>query len=167
MQLLSSAAHLAVELFKRSAGINLEHISYKDSGKGTSDTLAGRILDNIMGLSTDPPLIRAGPLVPFAWTESARAPELPETPIFFEAGNKDVHLGLRFGLVGPAKIPADLVADLNQQLNAALTAPATIERLQNMRIAPLPGTMQAMNQLIAAEPPVYSKLAADTGIKLD
>ena len=165
--LLGSAAHLTVELFKRSAGINLEHIPYKDSGQGTNDTLAGRIPVNIMGISTALPHIRAGKLIPLAWTGSTRAPELPDTPTFVEAGYKDVHLGLWFGLVGPAKMPAELVAYLNQQLNIALAAPTTLERLQNMRIAPLPGTAQLMNQLMAAELPVYSKLAADTGIKLD
>lgn len=165
--LLGSAAHLTVELFKRSAGINLEHIPYKDSGQGTNDTLAGRIPVNIMGISTALPHIRAGKLVPMAWTGASRASELPDTPTFVEAGFKDVHLGLWFGLVGPAKMPADLVAYLNQQLNAALASPATVERLQNMRVAPLPGSAQAMSQLMASEQPVYSKLAADTGIKLD
>ena len=165
--LLGSAAHLTVELFKKSAGINLEHVPYKDSGQGTTDTLAGRIAVNIMGISTALPHIRAGRLAPLAWTGATRAPELPDTPTFVEAGYKDVHLGLWFGLVGPAKMPPDVVAYLNQQLNAALASPATLERLQNFRIAPLPGSMQAMNQLIAGEMPVYTKLAADTGLKLD
>ena len=165
--LLGSAAHLTVELFKKSAGINLEHVPYKDSGQGTTDTLAGRIAVNIMGISTALPHIRAGRLAPRAWTGATRAPELPDTPTFVEAGYKDVHLGLWFGLVGPAKMPPDVVAYLNQQLNAALASPATLERLQNFRIAPLPGSMQAMNQLIAGEMPVYTKLAADTGLKLD
>ncbi|MBL8385656.1 MAG: tripartite tricarboxylate transporter substrate binding protein [Burkholderiales bacterium] len=165
--LLGSAAHLTVELFKRSAGIALEHIPYKDSGQGTGDTLAGRIPVNIMGLSTALPHIRAGKLVPLAWTGARRPPELPETPTFVEAGYKDVHMGLWFGFVGPARLPASLVSHLNGRINAALAAPAVIERLGNLRIAPLPGDSQAMARLIAAELPVYAKLAADTGIRLD
>ncbi len=165
--LLGSAAHLTVELFKKSAGINLEHVPYKDSGQGTTDTLAGRIAVNIMGIATALPHIRAGRLVPLAWTGATRAPELPDTPTFVEAGYRDVHLGLWFGLVGPAKLPPDIASYLNQQLNAALANPATLERLQNFRIAPLAGSAQAMNQLIASELPVYTRLAADTGLKLD
>lgn len=165
--LLGSAAHLTVELFARNAGIKLQHIAYKDSGQGTTDTLAGRIPVNVMGISTALPHIRAGRLVPLAWTGARRAPELPDTPTFVEAGYKDVHMGLWFGFVGPAKMPADVVAYLNQQLNAALGAPAVLERLGAMSVAPMPGTAQAMSQLIATELPVYSKLAADTGIKLD
>ena len=165
--LIGSAAHLTVELFKRNAGIELNHVAYKDSGQGTTDTLTGTIPVNVMGISTALPHIRTGKLVPLAWTGTQRAPELPEVPTFVEAGFKDVHMGLWFALVGPARMPADQVAWLNAQLNASLNSPQVIERLKGYRIDPLPGTTAELSSLIGRELPQYFKLAADTGLKLD
>jgi len=165
--LLGSAAHLTVELFKRNAGIRLDHVAYKDAGQGTTDTLTGQIPVNVMGLATALPYIRAGKLVPLAWTGATRVPELPETPTFVEAGFKDVHLGLWFAVLGPARLPADVTTWLNQQVNAALASPQVQERLQTLRVVPQPGTVQQLAQTLAAELPVYARLAADTGIKLD
>jgi tripartite-type tricarboxylate transporter receptor subunit TctC len=165
--LIGSAAHLTVELFKRNAGIELNHVAYKDSGQGTTDTLTGTIPVNVMGISTALPHIRTGKLVPLAWTGTQRAPELPEVPTFVEAGFKDVHMGLWFALVGPARMPADQVAWLNAQLNASLNSPQVIERLKGYRIDPLPGTTVELSSLIGRELPQYFKLAADTGLKLD
>lgn len=165
--LIGSAAHLTVELFKRNAGIDLNHVAYKDSGQGTTDTLTGIIPINVMGISTALPHIRAGKLVPLAWTGTQRAPELPEVPTFVEAGFKDVHMGLWFALVGPARMPADQVNWLNAQLNAALAAPAVVERLKALRIDPLPGTVAQAVAVVSNEMPAYQKLAADTGLKLD
>jgi tripartite-type tricarboxylate transporter receptor subunit TctC len=165
--LLGSAAHLTVELFRTTAGIPLNHVAYKDATQGTSDTLSGRIPINIMGISTALPHIRAGKLVPLAWTGAKRAPELPDTPTFAEAGYPQVHLGLWFGYFGPAKLPAELVAYLNQQVNAALKAPAVAEKLGGMRIEPVGSTSRGLAELIAREEPVYAKVVREAGLKLD
>jgi len=165
--LLGSAAHLTVELFRTTAGIPLNHVAYKDATQGTGDTLSGRIPINVMGISTALPHIRAGKLVPLAWTGTKRAPELPDTPTFAEAGYPQVHLGLWFGFFGPAKMPAELVAYLNQQVNAALKAPAVAEKLGGMRIEPVGSTSQGLAELIAREEPVYAKVVREAGLKLD
>jgi tripartite-type tricarboxylate transporter receptor subunit TctC len=165
--LLGSAAHLTVELFKRNAGINLSHVAYKDSGQGTTDTLTGVIPVNVMGISTALPHIRTGKLVPLAWTGTQRAAELPDVPTFVEAGYKDVHMGLWFALVGPARMSADQVAWLNAQLNASLASPQVIERLKGYRIDPLPGSVADLTSVVGRELPQYLRLAADTGLKLD
>lgn len=165
--LLGSAAHLTVELFKRVAGIPLNHIAYKDSMQGTTDTLSGRIPVNIMGVSTALPHIRAGKLVALGWTGDQRLTSLPDTPTFVEAGFRDVHLGLWFGYFGPAKMPAPVVAYLNEHLNAALKSPAVSERLGGLTIQPLGGSPAKLAETMAAEQPVYARIAADTGLKLD
>ena len=165
--LIGSAAHLTVELFRTTAGIPLNHVAYKDSTQGTADTLLGRIPINIMGISTALPHIRAGKLVPLAWTGAKRAPELPDTPTFVEAGFKEVHMGLWFAYLGPAKLPAPIVGWLNQQVNAALKVPALIEKLGAMSIDTLGGSAQRLADTIAREQPVYAKVVAEAGIKLD
>ncbi len=165
--LIGSAAHLTVELFRTTAGIPLNHVAYKDASQGTTDTLSGRIAVNIMGISTALPHIRAGKIVPLAWTGSRRAAQLPDTPTFAEAGYPQVHLGLWFGYFGPAKLPADIAAYLNQQINAALKAPEVTGKLAGMSIEPAGSTAQALAELIAREQPIYAKVVAAAGIKLD
>lgn len=165
--LIGSAAHLTVELFRTTAGIPLNHVAYKDASQGTTDTLSGRIAVNIMGISTALPHIRAGKIVPLAWTGARRAPALPDTPTFAEAGYPQVHLGLWFGYFAPARLPADLTAYLNQQINEALKAPAVVEKLGGMSIEPAGSTAQALAELIAHEQPIYAKVVAAAGIKLD
>jgi tripartite-type tricarboxylate transporter receptor subunit TctC len=165
--LIGSAAHLTVELFRTTAGIPLNHVAYKDASQGTGDTLSGRIPVNVMGISTALPHIRAGKIVPLAWTGAKRAPELPDTPTFAEAGYPQVHLGLWFGFFGPAKIPAELVIYLNQQINAALKAPAVTEKLGGMRIEAVGSTPQELAALVAREEPVYAKVVREAGLKLD
>ena len=165
--LIGSAAHLTVELFKRNAGIALNHVAYNNSGQGITDTVAGLIPVNVMGISTALPYIQSGKLVPLAWTGTERAPELPDTPTFVQAGFKDVHMGLWFALVGPAGLPADMVTWLNGQLNASLRSSAVTERLKSLRIDPQPGSIRDLTALVERELPEYQKLAAETGLKLD
>jgi tripartite-type tricarboxylate transporter receptor subunit TctC len=165
--LIGSAAHLTVELFKRNAGIALNHVAYSNSGQGVTDTVAGLIPVNVMGISTALPYIQSGKLLPLAWTGSQRAPELPNTPTFVEAGFKDVHMGLWFALVGPAGLAPDVVKWLNDQLNASLRSPAVLDRLNSLRITPQPGSVADLGDVVATELPQYRKLAAETGLRLD
>ena len=165
--LIGSAAHLTVELFKRNAGIALNHVAYNNSGQGVTDTVAGLIPINVMGISTALPYIQSGKLVPLAWTGTQRAPELPNTPTFVQAGFKDVHMGLWFALVGPAGLSADVVNWLNGQLNASLKSAAVTDRMKSLRIDPLPGSVADLTSLIASELPQYQKLAAETGLRLE
>jgi tripartite-type tricarboxylate transporter receptor subunit TctC len=165
--LIGSAAHLTVELFKRNAGIALNHVAYSNSGQGVADTVAGLVPVNVMGLSTALPYIQSGKLVPLAWTGRERPPELPTTPTFVEAGFKDVHMGLWFALVGPGGLRPDVVNWLNGQLNASLRSPAVLDRMNALRVAPQPASVADLVGLVATELPQYQKLAAETGLRLD
>jgi tripartite-type tricarboxylate transporter receptor subunit TctC len=165
--LIGSAAHLTVELFRTEAALRLNHIPYKDAGQGTSDTLAGRIPVNIMGKSTALPFIRKGELVALAFTGAARAPELPNVPTFAEAGYPKVHLGLWFGLLGPAGMPKAQVDYLSRELAAALKAPEVLKRLADLGVDPLDGQAKTMADTMQREEPIYRKVVNDAGIKVD
>jgi tripartite-type tricarboxylate transporter receptor subunit TctC len=165
--LIGSAAHLTVELFKRVADIPLNHVPYKDSSQGTSDTLAGRIAVNIMGKSTAIPYINTKQLVPLAFTGSKRAPELPNVPTFAEAGYPQVHLGLWFGLFGPAQMPVDQVAYLARELAAALKSPELVKRFDDLGVDPLDGSSKTLADAVEREEPIYRKVVMDAGIQAD
>ena len=165
--LIGSAAHLTVELFRSEAAIALNHIPYKDAGQGTADTLAGRIPVNIMGKSTALPFIRKGELVGLAFTGGKRAPELPEVPTFAEAGYPKVHLGLWFGLLGPAKMAPAQVDYLSRELAAALRSPEVLQRFAALGVDALDGQPRTLAETMAREEPVYRKVVTDAGIKAD
>ena len=165
--LIGSAAHLTVELFRTTAALPLNHIPHKDAGQGTADTLAGRIPINIMGKSTALPFIRKGDLVPLAFTGAARAPELPNVPTFAEAGYPKVHLGLWFGLFGPARMSPAQVDYLSRELAAALKSPEVVKRLADLGVDPLDGATKALADAVQREEPIYRKVVNDAGIKLD
>ena len=165
--LIGSAAHLTVELFKREAGIPLNHIPYKDSSQGTSDTLAGRIPVNIMGKSTAIQFINTKQLTPLAYTGSARAPELPQVPTFAEAGYPGVHLGLWFALFGPAQMAPAQVEYLSRQLAQALKSPEVLKRLGDLGVDALDGSSKTLATAVEREEPIYRKVVMDAGIKAD
>lgn len=165
--LIGSAAHLTVELFRTESGLPLNHIPYKDAGQGTADTLAGRIPINIMGKSTALPFIRKGELVALAFTGARRAPELPDVPTFAEAGYPNVHLGLWFGLFGPAKMAPAQLEYLSRELAAALKSPEVRKRLGDLGVDPLDGVAKTLADTMVREEPIYRKVVNDAGIKAD
>jgi len=165
--LIGSAAHLTVELFRTEAALRLNHIPYKDAGQGTSDTLAGRIPVNIMGKSTALPFIRKGELVALAFTGASRAPELPDVPTFAEAGYPKVHLGLWFGLFGPAGMAPAQVDYLSRELAAALKSPEVVKRLADLGVDPLDGVAKTLADAVQREEPIYRKVVNDAGIKAE
>lgn len=165
--LIGSAAHLTVELFKREAGIPLNHVPYKDSSQGMSDTLGGRIPVNIMGKSTAIQHINTNKLVPLAYTGAKRAPELPNVPTFAEAGYPGVHLGLWFALFGPAKMPPAQVEYLSKQIVEALKSPEVMKRFADLGVDPLDGSSEALADAVEKEEPIYRKVVSDAGISAD
>ncbi|HYF18013.1 MAG TPA: tripartite tricarboxylate transporter substrate-binding protein [Ramlibacter sp.] len=165
--LIGSSAHLNIEVLARQAGVRLNHIAYKDASQGTTDTLAGRIPLNMMGISTAVPHIQKGALVPLAVTGQTRLPELPSVPTFAEAGYPQVNVGLWFGLFAPAKLPAAQLAYLNQQLMAALRSPELVQRYNLLGVVPLPSSAAALAEAVARETPLFAKVAADIGLRLD
>lgn len=165
--LIGSAAHLTVELFKREAGIPMNHIPYKDSSQGTSDTLAGRVPVNIMGTSTAMQYIASKQLVGLAYTGSQRMPQLPDVPTFAEAGYPAVQIGLWFALFGPAQMPAGQVDYLSRQIAEALKSPVMVKRLADLGVNPLDGSTKALADAVEREEPVYRKIVQDAGIKAD
>lgn len=165
--LIGSAAHLTVELFKREAGIPLNHVPYKDSSQGMNDTLAGRIPINIMGKSTAIQHINTKTLIPLAYTGGKRAPELPDVPTFAEAGYPGVHLGLWFALFGPAKMPQAQIEYLSKQVAEALKSPEVMKGFANLGVDPLDGSIKTLADAVEKEEPIYRKVVTDAGISAD
>jgi tripartite-type tricarboxylate transporter receptor subunit TctC len=119
-----SLPHLATELFKQIAGIELLHVPYRGDGQALADVLAGRVPVMMSGYVVAFPHIKAGKLRALAVTSRQRAGILPEVPTIVEAGYPAYALDTWTGFFVPAGTPAELVDKLNLEIAGALATPA-------------------------------------------
>ena len=124
-----SSQHVAAELLKDSAGIDLTHVPYKGFAAAVGDAMSCTV-DLIFGaISTGIPHIRAGKLKPVAVSQPRRHPGLPDTPTFGEAGHRAVVMEAYMGLLAPAGTPREILDKLYAEVAAILKEKDTVERL--------------------------------------
>ena len=115
--------HLATELFKQVAGIDLLHIPYRGDGQALADVLTGRVPLMMSGYVVALPHIQAGNLRALAVTSRNRTGILPEVPTIVESGYPTYALDIWTGFFAPAGTPAEVIAKLNKEIAAALAMP--------------------------------------------
>jgi tripartite-type tricarboxylate transporter receptor subunit TctC len=159
-----SAPHMAGELFKMMAGVNLVHIPYRGQGPALTDLLGGdvQVLFATAPGTTD--YIRTGKLRALAVTSAARAEVLPELPTVADFV-PDYEASQWYGLAAPRNTPAGIVSRLNREINAAIADPAMKARLAAIGGEPLPGTSAEFGRLIAEETDKWAKVVRAAGIK--
>ncbi|MCC7427044.1 MAG: tripartite tricarboxylate transporter substrate binding protein [Alphaproteobacteria bacterium] len=127
-----SASHLAGELLKIEAGINLLDVAYRGGAPAMNDVIAGNVPSLFAGISTANPHLRAGRLRALAITGAARHPLAPDVPTFAEAGLPRMEASSYWGMFAPAAMPAPLVARMLAEIQAVMRTPAMTERLTEM-----------------------------------
>ena len=127
---IGTPVHIAMELFKLSAGLDITHVPYKGAGQSVIDAVGGHIPLVIGSIAAMKQHIDAEKLRPLAVSTRRRSPSLPNVPTMLEAGFADaVHL-IWLGIVAPAGTPADIIARLNKELAQALSQANVRERLE-------------------------------------
>ena len=122
--------HLATELFKQKAQINMTHVPYSGSGPAVIDLIAGRAEVFISTVPTILGQVQSKNVRLLAVTSDKRSPLFPDTPTLAEEGVPGLNLETWWGIVGPQNMPADLVAQLNASINEAAAAPAMRKRFE-------------------------------------
>jgi tripartite-type tricarboxylate transporter receptor subunit TctC len=122
--------HIAGELFKSKAGIDITHVSYKGSGAAITDLRGNTIPAAFDALPANVGMIRSGELRALAITSSQRSPLAPQIPTFAEQGFPDVIVDNWVGLSGPARLPPDAVKRLASEMQKILEAPDVREKMQ-------------------------------------
>ena len=160
-----SSQHLAGELFKSSAGINIVFIPYKGNGPALNDLLAGQVdvMFNTMTLAL--PFIRANKIRALAVTGETRSQLMPELPTVGESALPGYSSTGWYGILGPAKTPRDIVTRLNQTLVKTLADPALRERLQSAGNETVGNTPEQFDAFIRAEIPKWAKVVKESGAK--
>ncbi|MDH6591883.1 tripartite-type tricarboxylate transporter receptor subunit TctC [Variovorax sp. TBS-050B] len=162
-----SPHHMAMELFKQKAGIQLTHVPYKGAAPAMTDVMGGQVPTMMLDLASGLPIIKAGKVRVLAIALPQRAGALPEVPTFSEAGFSDVNAYAFHGLIGPAGMPAEAVARINAELRKAMGAPRVVKLFSEFGFEPLPGTPQEFYRLSRAESERWGRIIAAANVKLD
>jgi tripartite-type tricarboxylate transporter receptor subunit TctC len=125
-----SAQHLAGELFRQKAGIEMTHIPYKGGGPALNDVIGGQVPVFFANMASGLPHVKAGKLRALAVTGSKRSPALPEAPTIAEAGLPGYEVYEWNAIFAPAGTPAPIVAKLSNAISRALQSPDVRERVE-------------------------------------
>jgi tripartite-type tricarboxylate transporter receptor subunit TctC len=162
-----SSQHVAAELLKDSATIDLTHVPYKGFGAAVGDAISCNV-DLIFGaISTGIPHVRAGKLKPIAVTQPKRHAGLPDTPTFGEAGHPGVVIEAYMGLLAPAGTPPPIVDKLYTEVAAILLERETAERLTGAGLDLVRSTPDQYAARIRADLVKYAKLSKALAAKAE
>jgi tripartite-type tricarboxylate transporter receptor subunit TctC len=162
-----AAAHLAAELFKTMAGVEMVHVPYKGAQPALTDLIAGQVQVMFATSASVVPYVKAGRLRALAVTTARRSPSVPELPTVWEAGLPGFEATTWHGVVVPAATPAPLVQELNRELNAVLNEKDLVDRLAALGAEVTTGTPRDFADYIAREIPKWSKVVRDSGARAE
>jgi len=162
-----STTHLAVEMLKMLAGIDMVHIAYKGSPPALTDTLAGQTSVMFGPIVTALPHARAGKLRALAVSSPKRSSAAPEVPTMMESGFPDFEASIYFGIVAPTGTPREIVTRLNAEIGKALQIPEVRQTLLKLGAEPLGGTPEAYAAHIKAELAKWAKVVKISGARID
>jgi len=162
---LGSSNHMAGELFKMMAGINMVQIPYQGNTPSITDTLSGHIEMVFSGVPALVPHIKSGRLRSIAISSLERFSAVPDVPTFDESGLKGYEASNWFGLMAPIKVPRDVIMRINTDVNTVLSDNSIRARFVSAGINPVGGTMADFDKFIRAEIAKYAKVIKAAGVK--
>ena len=157
--------HLAGELFKIAAGVNMLHVPYKGGSAVMPDLISGRISMNITSLSTGGPHMKAGRLRPIGVTTRTRAQELPDVPTFIESGFPDYEVNAWYGMLTTGRTPRPRVDQLGAAMQQVLADAQTREQMLRNGLTPEPSSPAAFAELIRRDTIKWAKVVKAAGIQ--
>ncbi len=159
--------HLATELFRRMAGINIVHVPYKGVAPALTDLMGGHTQLVMTSLPSGMTQVQAGRLKALAVGSEKRTSFLPKLPTISEAGVRGYVAEFWWGLAAPAKTPAAIIDRLSAELAKALQSPDLKQRFAGEGAEPSAMSRDEFTTFITNEITRWRKVAQDTGIKAD
>lgn len=161
-----ASQHLAGELLKSMAKVDIVHVPYKGIAQGVTDLVAGQI-SMTFDLGTVVPHVKSGRLRPIAVANKARSLALPDVPTIAEAGLPGYEASAWYGLFAPAGTPREIVARLNLEAVKALKRPDVRDRLLALGGEPAGTSPEEFAAFIGTEIAKWSKVVQEAKIRLD
>ena len=162
-----TVAHLAAELFQRTAGIELTHVPYKGAAQALTDVIGGQVQLYMSSVPTLIGHIKNGKLRALAVTSLQRVDDLPQVPTVAESGYKGFEAVTWFGVLGPAKLPATVVSGFNTEMNKALNSPDVRKKLEDQGLTVKTSTPEQFGQLIRSDMDKWSRVVKASGARAD
>ena len=157
--------HLAGELFKLTAGIDVVHVPYRGAAPAINDLLGHQVQMTFLDLPVLLPHIKAGLLRPIALGARQRAPTAPDVPTTAEVGMPDLLIENWYGMVAPAATPEKIVAALNRIATEAMNDPPVKQKLADQGLAVAGDTPEHFREFIGAETRKWAKVIKDAGLE--
>jgi tripartite-type tricarboxylate transporter receptor subunit TctC len=162
-----SFQHLATELFRLQAGIDIVIIQYKGGGPALTDTIAGQVQMNVGSVIQNLPHVRSGKLRALGVGGHKRIAALPEVPTFAEQGLQGAEATNWWGIVAPVGTPAAILKKLDAEMGVILESPETQKRFQAEGSEVMRLTPAQFGELVAAETKKWTRVVKDAGIKAE
>jgi len=160
-----SLPHLAGELLKLTAGIDIVHVPYRGAAPAINDLLGQQVQMTFLDLPAILPHIRSGTLRGIALGTTARAPTAPDVPTTVELGMPELKIENWYGMIAPAGTPPATVAALNRITTTALADPAVKEKLADQGLTTVGDTPEQFRAFIAGETAKWAKVIKDAGVQ--
>jgi tripartite-type tricarboxylate transporter receptor subunit TctC len=159
--------HLAMELFKSMAGIDINHVPYKGAPQAVTDVLAGQVGVMFNSIAPVLPHIRSGRVRALGIGSSKRSTVLPDIPTINESGVPGYEAVSWFGMLAPANTPSAIVTQLNKALMQVIHRPEIRKQLEGLGSEPLAGSPEEFGALMRRESARYAKVVKSSGAKVD
>ena len=164
---IGSAGHLAGELFKTLAGVDMVHVPYKGAAPAMQDLVGGQIQLMFDNLASSLGQVKGGTVRALAVTTSARSGFAPELPTIAESGLPGFDISTWFGVFAPAGTPREALTRLHAEFTKALAAPDVRARMTALGAEPVGNTPEQFAAYIRAEAEKYARVIKASGAKVD
>ena len=159
--------HLASELFKSAAGLQMVHVPYKGTGPALAAVLSGQVQMMMAGLPPALPQVKAGKLRALAVTSAKRSPVVPDVPTIAESGFPGFEIASWHSILAPAKTPKPIVILLHTQLVKTLAQADVRERFASQGLETVGSTPDEFREHLKRETVKFAKIIKTAGIKAD
>lgn len=162
-----SPGHLAGELQKVMAGIDMIHIPYKGGGPAMTDVIGGQVPMLWVSIPAAAQFVKSGKVKALAVSTVKRSALFPDVPTMHESGHAGFEVDSWYAMFVPAKTPRAIIQKLNQALNSVINEPEIREKLLAQGAEAVGGTPESLTKAVVAEIPKWQKLVKDAKIKLE
>ncbi len=159
--------HMAGELFKAMAGVDIVHVPYKGSDGARTGILGGQVQMMIDAITTMAPNVRAGKLKALGTTGKTRSSVLPDVPTVAEAGVPGYEAGIWLGLMAPAGTPRPILERLNVEVNKIISAPEVKDVWTRQGAVPMGMSMDQFDKFLREEIVKWADVVKISGAKVD
>jgi tripartite-type tricarboxylate transporter receptor subunit TctC len=159
--------HLAGELFKQVARVDIVHVPYKGTGPAVVDLLGGQVPMMFSSIGPVAQYIKSGQLIPLAVTGEVRSPALPAVPTLSELGLAQATVIGYWGVMAPAGTPNDITEKLTKSINDAVKRPDVNQRLVSLGIDPTFAMGARYEKILSTEIPKWAQVIKQANIRID